>query len=99
MCHAECERIIQLLKAERERRGLSKYAVAQDSGLSQPSIGYIEKRMRIPSLETTLRLAKALNVDLGEIIRQAQKEILAEEKIRRARKANSSAPIRSLLEP
>jgi transcriptional regulator with XRE-family HTH domain len=72
---AECAKIIQMLKAERERRGLSKYAVAQNSGLSQPSIGYIEKGVRIPSLETTLRLAKAMNVDLAKIITQAQKEI------------------------
>jgi transcriptional regulator with XRE-family HTH domain len=80
ICHAECERIIQLLKEERERRGLSKYAIAQDSGLSQPSIGYIEKGHRIPSLETLLRYAKAVNADLGEIIKQAQKEISNEQK-------------------
>ena len=61
--HAECEKIIQLLKAERERRGLSKYAVAQQSGLSQQAIGYMEKGHRIPSLETVLRIANAMNVD------------------------------------
>jgi len=84
ICHAECERILRLLKAERERRGLSKYAIAQDSGLSQPSIGYIEKGMRIPSLETTLRLAKAMNVDLAKIIKRAQKEISTEQKTKQA---------------
>jgi transcriptional regulator with XRE-family HTH domain len=79
ICHAECERIIQLLKEERERRGLSKYAVAQGSGLSQPSIGYIEKGLRIPSLETVLRLAQAMKADLPEIIKRAQMEISAEQ--------------------
>jgi transcriptional regulator with XRE-family HTH domain len=73
--HAECEKIIQLLKEERERRGLSKYAVAQQSGLSQQAIGYIEKGHRIPSLETVLRIAKAMNVDLAVIIKRAQKEL------------------------
>jgi transcriptional regulator with XRE-family HTH domain len=73
--HAECEKIIQLLKEERERRGLSKYAVAQQSGLSQQAIGYMEKGHRIPSLETVLRIAKAMNVDLAAIIKRAQKEL------------------------
>ena len=73
--HAECEKIIQLLKEERERRGLSKYAVAQQSGLSQQAIGYMEKGHRIPSLETVLRIAKAMNVDLAVIIKRAQKEL------------------------
>jgi len=71
---AECRRIIQLLKEERERLGLSKYALAQESGLSQQAIGYMEKGHRIPSLETVLRVARAMNVDLGKIITQARKE-------------------------
>jgi len=72
---AECKRIIQLLKEERERRGLSRYVVAQQSGLSQQAVGYMEKGDRIPSLETVLRVAKAINVDLAKIIKQAQSEI------------------------
>jgi transcriptional regulator with XRE-family HTH domain len=88
---AECERIILLLKEERERRGLSKYAVAQDSGLSQPSIGYIEKGRRIPSLETVLRLARAINVDFAEIIKQAQKEISVEQK--QTKTTNRKSPL------
>ena len=71
----ECQKIIQLLKEERERKGLSKYFVAQQSGLSQQAIGYMEKGYRIPSLETVLRVAKAMNVDLAEIIKRARKEL------------------------
>jgi transcriptional regulator with XRE-family HTH domain len=73
--HAECERIIQLLKEAREKRGISKYLIAQESGLSQQAIGYMEKGHRIPSLETVLRVAKAMNVDLAEIVKQAQAEV------------------------
>ena len=36
------ERIVRLLRDERERRGLSKYAVEQRSGISQQMIGYVE---------------------------------------------------------
>jgi transcriptional regulator with XRE-family HTH domain len=71
----ECQKIIQLLKEDRERKGLSKYLVAQRSGLSQQAIGYMEKGHRIPSLETVLRIAKAMNVDLAEIIKRARKEL------------------------
>jgi transcriptional regulator with XRE-family HTH domain len=81
--HAECERIIYLLKEERERRGLSKYVIAQKSGLSQQAIGYMEKGLRIPSLETVLRIAKAINVDLAEIIKRAQKEISTEQQTKK----------------
>ena len=80
---AECEKIIQLLKAERERRAFSKYAVAQESGLSQQAIGYMEKGHRIPSLETVLRVANAMNVDFAEIVRQARKEVSERQKISR----------------
>ena len=73
--HAECVKIIQLLKAERERLGLSKYVVAQRSGLSQQAIGYMEKGQRIPSLETVLRVAKAMEVDLAAVIKRAQNEL------------------------
>ena len=70
----ECQKIIELLKEERERKGLSKYVVAQQSGLSQQAIGYMEKGHRIPLLETVLRIANAMNVDLAVIIKRARKE-------------------------
>jgi transcriptional regulator with XRE-family HTH domain len=76
----ECQKIIQLLKEERERKGLSKYAVAQQSGLSQQAVGYMEKGHRIPSLETVLRIAKAIDVDLALIIKRARKELSKSEK-------------------
>ena len=66
--------IIALLRQERERRKLSKYFVAQESGLSPQMIGYVEKGERNPTLETVLRIAAALNVDLAEIIKQARKQ-------------------------
>lgn len=72
---AVCVQIIRLLREERERRGLSKYAMAQRSGLSEQMIGYVERGMRHPSLETTVRMAAALEVDLGGIIRRAHKAV------------------------
>lgn len=67
------ERIVRLLRDERTRQGLSKYAVEQRSGISQQMVGYVERGMRRPSLETALRMADGLGVDLCVIIRKARK--------------------------
>ena len=71
---ALCARVVQLLREERERLGLSKYAMEQRSGVSQQMVGYLERGLRSPSLEIALRLAAALEVDLGDLIKRASKE-------------------------
>jgi transcriptional regulator with XRE-family HTH domain len=47
--------------------------LAKKAGLSQPMISYVERGMRIPTLETALRIADALDVDLSELLKQASK--------------------------
>ena len=70
---AVCVEVLRLLREERERQGLSKYEVAARSGLSPQMIGYIDQGLRNPTMETTLRIAEALDVDLGLMISKAQK--------------------------
>jgi transcriptional regulator with XRE-family HTH domain len=70
-----CVKAIVLLKEERERRKLSKYFVAQESGLSPQMIGYVESGDRNPTLETVLRMAEAIGVNFEDVIKQARKEI------------------------
>ena len=77
---ALCIKALSLLQKERERRKLSKYFIAQESGLSPQMIGYVERGMRNPTLETVLRMAEAMNVDLSEIINRARKELFKTEK-------------------
>jgi transcriptional regulator with XRE-family HTH domain len=72
---AICVKAISLLKAERERRKLSKYFVAQESGLSPQMIAYVENGDRNPTLETILRMAEAMNVDFEDIIQRARREV------------------------
>ena len=69
------ERIVRLLRDERIRQGLSKYAVEQRSGISQQMVGYVERGLRRPSLETALRMADGIGVDLSLIIRKARKVV------------------------
>jgi len=47
------------------------YAVAQRSGLSPQAVSYAERGEKRPSFETVLRIAKALDVDLGDVINRA----------------------------
>jgi transcriptional regulator with XRE-family HTH domain len=71
------EQIIQLiidaLRQERQRQGRSQNELARSAGLSQPMVLRVEKYERLPTIDTLLRLAEALGVDLGKIISEASK--------------------------
>ena len=68
-----CERVVHLFRDERKRQGLSKYEMEQRCGVSQQMIGYVERGMRNPSLETAVRMADGLGFDLEKIIAEARK--------------------------
>jgi transcriptional regulator with XRE-family HTH domain len=64
----------QLAKALRTRRealGLSLSAVAERAGLSYQMVSYVEREMRMPTVETLLRLAEALDADPADLLRKA----------------------------
>jgi len=65
--------VARLLKAERERQGLSLNALASRSGLSRQMVSFVESEERNPSLETLLRLTEAMNLELETVIREARK--------------------------
>lgn len=70
-----CARVIALLQKERERRKLSKYYVAQESGLSPQMIGYVESGERNPTLETVLRMCEAMDVKLEDVVKRARRGV------------------------
>lgn len=47
--------------------------VAERAGLSQQMVSYVERQMRNPTLETLLRIAAALEIDLHGVLRRASK--------------------------
>ena len=61
-----------MLREERLRQGLSLSALAATAGLSHQMVSFVEKEMRNPTLDTLLRIAAALKIDLAKIICQAQ---------------------------
>ncbi|HEX5217993.1 MAG TPA: helix-turn-helix transcriptional regulator [Verrucomicrobiae bacterium] len=64
--------VARILREEREKRGLSMTLLAERSGLSHSMISFIEREIRNPSLETLLRIAFVLKLDLAEIIQRAE---------------------------
>jgi ribosome-binding protein aMBF1 (putative translation factor) len=70
---AVCSRVASILRQEREKQGLSMNLVAERAGLSQQMVSYVEREMRNPTLETLLRIAAALKIDLTKVLQAAQK--------------------------
>ena len=68
-----CARVAEILRQERERRGLSMNQVAERAGLSQQMVSYVERQMRNPTLETLLRIAAAIEIDPVSVLRRAVK--------------------------
>ncbi len=65
--------VIQALRSERLRKGLSMNRVAEHAGLHVSMISLVERELRKPTLDTLLRIAEALDVDLGALIQRASK--------------------------
>ena len=72
---AVCSRVCQLLGETRIKRELSMTTLAEKTGLSQQAISYMEREMRIPNLDTLLRISISLKVNLGDIVNQAECEV------------------------
>ena len=68
-----CAEAAHLLAEERTRAGLSMSAVAERAGLSQQMVSYVEREIRNPTLMTLVRMADALEVNLADLIREAEK--------------------------
>ena len=68
--------VVKLLVAERKRRGISGNSLAEKSGLSQSLISTLETNPWNPTLDTLLRIAEALQIDLGKVISKARARVL-----------------------
>lgn len=48
--------------------------VAERAGISQQMVSYVERELRNPTLDTLLRVAAALKVNLSEVIAAAERK-------------------------
>jgi transcriptional regulator with XRE-family HTH domain len=68
-----CSEVARILRNERQRRKMSMTKLAEKAGLSQQSVSYVERELRVPNLETLLRITGVLGIDLADVIAQAEK--------------------------
>lgn len=71
-----CAEIVRLLKEERERQGLSQNQLATKADVNQSLVSAIEKEPWNPTVSTLLRIAGALEIDLGKVVTVARKNVL-----------------------
>lgn len=72
---AICAELVRLLGEERERRGLSKNKIAEMTGLNQSTISRLENYHENPTLDSLLRVADALEINLGDILSRAVRNV------------------------
>lgn len=72
---AVCSEVVRLLVEERKKRRISGNVLAERSGLSQSLISSLETNPWNPTLDTLLRIADVLGIDLGELISSAIKRV------------------------
>ena len=72
---AVCLKVAALLRQERCRQDLSLTTVADRAGLSYQMISYVERGLRVPGLDTLLRICSALQIDPAEVLKQAMTTI------------------------
>jgi len=63
--------VVAGLRERREKAGMSMNALAAKSGLSLTMISFVERGLRGPTLDTLLRIAEALEVDLWKLLKRA----------------------------
>lgn len=57
------------LRAERNRKGYSQEVLAEKTNLSPQTISFIERGVQVPSLLTAFDIAKALEIDINELLK------------------------------
>jgi transcriptional regulator with XRE-family HTH domain len=73
--NAICAEIARLLGEERKRLKLSKNKVAYLTGLNQSTVSRLENYHENPTIDSLLRVADVLKVNLGDLIKQAIRNV------------------------
>jgi ribosome-binding protein aMBF1 (putative translation factor) len=68
-----CSAVARILHEERGKKDISLNALAAKAGLSYQIISYVEREMRIPKLDTLVRITSALGIELSEVIKRAER--------------------------
>lgn len=69
--NAICAELVRLMGEERKRLRLSKNQVASMTGLNQSTVSRLENYHENPTMDSLLRVADALEINLGEVLTKA----------------------------
>ncbi len=69
MCKDVLQKFSIKLKATRQKKGLTQDELSCDSGISRSTIGMLETAKRDITLQKLEKIAKALNVEMWELIK------------------------------
>ena len=67
-------KVVESLRKAREEKGISRYRIAKETGLSPSGIRHMENGEVTPTLYFLLRISAFLGADLAELITQALSE-------------------------
>ena len=68
---AICGELVRLMAEERKRRKCSKNKLAYLTGLNQSTVSRLENYLDNPTVDSLLRVAEALELNLGDVLKQA----------------------------
>lgn len=69
------DEVINRIIQRRADLGLSHEKLAEKAGIHRTTIGAIERKAQMPSLLNCYRLCRALDMSLGDLIKQAEKSV------------------------
>lgn len=72
---AVCIEVTRLLTVERERQGISENRLAAAAGLSQSLMTRFKRNLNNPNLDSLIRIAVALEVNLGNVLSEAIRNV------------------------
>lgn len=62
------QRLGERMRAQREARGLSQAKVAELAHVTPNYVGLLERGQKLPTLDTLVKISKALQVEPGELL-------------------------------
>lgn len=68
-----CNRLIDLIKEDMNKKHITNYALAQKSGISEAHLSYIFNHKKQPSFYILLMISSALDTKLSDFIKTLEK--------------------------
>lgn len=69
------EALSVVIKRERDQKGLSQFDLAVGSDLHRTMIEFIERRKRMPTIHSFLKIAEALEVSPSYLMKELESEL------------------------